>query len=98
MSLAKLNVVKNKKINGGSMKKLMVSLMLIISMFAFAAESAPSATVGYVKYPCTLNRSFVGLPMQGDFTMASALSADFDAVSKYDPAGQTWLTATKGFF
>ena len=98
MSLAKLNVTKNKKINGGSMKKLMVSLMLIISMFAFAAESAPSATVGYVKYPCTLNRSFVALPMQGDFTMASTMNPNFDAVSKYDAAAQTWLTANYGMF
>ena len=50
MGLAETNKERKAKINGGSMKKMIVSMMLIISMFAFAAESAPSATVGYVKY------------------------------------------------
>ena len=96
MSLAKLNVTKKEKINGGSMKKLMVSLMLIISMFAFAAESAPSATVGYVKYPCVVGKTFVALPMQDTFTTASTLSANINTVLKFNPATQLWETAYKG--
>ena len=80
------------------MKKLLVSMMLVLGMLAFAAELAPSATVGYVKYDCTVGRSFIGLPMQDSYTVASGLSANFNSVSKYDAAAQTWLTANWGFF
>jgi hypothetical protein len=106
--LAKLIENWNKKINGGIiMKKLIVSLMLIISMFAFAAESAASATVGYVKYPCVAGDNFVGLPMQAEFGIAS----DFGiytgedggtftdglvgAVNKFDSGTQKWSQAAR---
>jgi hypothetical protein len=101
MSLAKLikeKEVKIEKINGGSMKKMIVSLMLILSMFAFAAESAPSATVGYVKYPCVTGNSFVALPMQDTYTTASTLSPSITAVYRYLTATQKWDGALKGGF
>jgi len=107
MSLAKLIETMNRKINGGSMKKLIVSLMLIISMFAFAAESAPSATVGYVKYPCVAGDNFTALPMQSGFTTASSygvytgedgslfIDGLVGAVNKFDAGTQMWVQAAK---
>ncbi|MDY0017244.1 MAG: hypothetical protein RBS89_05340, partial [Candidatus Delongbacteria bacterium] len=89
------------------MKKLMVSLMLIISMFAFAAESTPSATVGYVKYPCVAGDNFTALPMQAGFANASSFGVytgeDGDlfvdglvgAVSKFDASTQMWVQAAR---
>ena len=104
MSLAKLNVTKNKKINGGSMKKLMVSLMLIISMFAFAAESAPSATVGYVKYDCVAPSSgynMISLPVDQGFSMSNVVAdaiPSCNQISYYDAAIQGWIASDPALF
>jgi hypothetical protein len=105
MSLAKLNVTKNKKINGGSMKKLMVSLMLIISMFAFAAESAPSATVGYVKYSNVTtsgtDNNLIALPVDAGYAFASQLDpagTNLDVVSQWVAASQGWNASNYNAF
>jgi hypothetical protein len=103
MSLAKLekNCNCNRKMNGGSMKKMIVSLMLIISMFAFAAESAPSATVGYVKYSNVLNATTtdfnqIALPMLNTWTMSNLIdpaSAYFSTISKWNATTQAYATS-----
>ena len=105
MSLAKLNVTKNKKINGGSMKKLMVSLMLIISMFAFAAESAPSATVGYVKYSNVTtsgsDNNLIALPVSAGYTNAGDMDPTgtyMDVVSAWNPSSQGWTASAYNSF
>ena len=97
--LTGLSKKKNDKHNGGKvMKKLLVSMMLILGMLAFAAESAPSSTVGYVKYPCVTGSNFIALPMQDSYTTASTLNTDiFDAVYKYDSGAQSWVGVTKGW-
>jgi hypothetical protein len=101
MSLAKLIETKNEKINGGSMKKLIVSLMLIISMFAFAAESAPSATVGYVKYSnvatagTDLNQ--VAVCLNNGWTNNNQIdptSTYYNSVQKWNPVTQAYANSS----
>jgi len=90
------------------MKKMMVSLMLIISMFAFAAESAPSATVGYVKYSTVatsgtdLNHIAVALTGWTSSNQIDPTGLYYNKISKWNPAtqiyqnssfiGSSWLT------
>jgi hypothetical protein len=80
------------------MKKLLVSMMLILGMLAFAAESAPSATVGYVKYSnvttATTNLNFVALPVDAGYTMVGEFdptSTNIGTISKWDPSTQSWI-------
>jgi hypothetical protein len=92
-------IVNRKKRNGGSMKKMLLSLMLIISMFAFAAESSPSATVGYVKYGNVYNASsssynFIALPLDAGYTLASEIDpsgTNINQISYWDATGQGWV-------
>jgi hypothetical protein len=97
--LAKLREkITIEKKNGGSMKKMIVSLMLIISMFAFAAESAPSSTVGYVKYTNVLNASttdlnHIALPLVNSWTMSN----NIDPTSTYINSVQKWNPATQAY-
>ena len=104
MSLAKLREkITIEKKNGGSMKKMIVSLMLIISMFAFAAESAPSATVGYVKFTNVLNATLsdfnhITLPLTNGWTAANLIdptSTNISSIAKYYPATQTYKTCSR---
>ncbi|NOR44994.1 MAG: hypothetical protein GQ534_05350, partial [Candidatus Delongbacteria bacterium] len=80
------------------MKKLLVSMMLILGMLAFAAESAPSSTVGYVKYTnittAGTDLNFVALPVDAGYTNVG----DFDpsgsnigTISKWDATTQAWI-------
>jgi hypothetical protein len=96
--LTGLNKKEIYKHNGGIMKKLLVSLMLVLGLVAFAAESAPSATVGYVKYPCvttaTSNLNFISIPLDAGITAMSGLDAsgDFSSASSWNSASQGWET------
>jgi hypothetical protein len=81
--------------NGGSMKKMIVSLMLIISMFAFAAESAPSATVGYVKYSNVVTAgtdlNHIAIPVTNGWTSSSNIdptSLYYNSIQKWNPVTQ----------
>jgi hypothetical protein len=87
------------------MKKMMVSLMLILSMFAFAAESAPSATVGYVKYSNVITAgtdfNFMALPVNAGYTNVSTFDltgTNINSISKWNASTQAWVTATRGAF
>jgi hypothetical protein len=81
---------------------MMVSLMLILSMFAFAAESAPSATVGYVKYSCLYSTTltdlnFVALPVGSGYTMVGQFDltgTNIGTISKYNAATQLWTSTS----
>jgi hypothetical protein len=93
-----MNCNCNRKENGGSMKKMIVSLMLILSMFAFAAESAPSATVGYVKYTNVLNATLsdlnqIALPLQNSWTTTALIdptAAYINSIQKWNPTTQAY--------
>lgn len=84
------------------MKKLLIALFLLLTVAAFAIESAPSAVVGYVKYDCittdTGNLNFIALPMNSGYTYASDLANAFpskmDAISMWDSASQSWVQAS----
>lgn len=83
------------------MKGLIISLtLLILTTLMVAAESAPSATVGYVKYECQQNSNLIALPMNSSYSTASGLgdtySGKINAVSKWDAESQSWVTASKG--
>ncbi|MCG2760113.1 MAG: T9SS type A sorting domain-containing protein [Candidatus Delongbacteria bacterium] len=89
------------------MKQIIVSLMLIISMFAFAAESAPSATVGYVKYTLEKPVAFatglnmIALPFDESLTTSQILGVaitNCTQVNGYDATSQGWVASTKGPF
>ena len=86
------------------MKKLIVSMMLIIGMFAFAAESDPSATVGYVKYtlekPATklTGLNMVALPFDEGYTTSQELGVavtNCNQVNRYDVPSQAWVASSK---
>jgi hypothetical protein len=91
--------------NGGSMKKMIVSLMLIISMFAFAAESAPSATVGYVKYSNVTttgtDNNLIALPVSAGYTNAGDIDptgTNMDVVSAWNTSSQGWTASAYNSF
>jgi hypothetical protein len=88
--------------NGGSMKKMIVSLMLIISMFAFAAESAPSATVGYVKYSNIVTAGTdlnnIAIPVTNGWTSSSNIdpsSLYYNSIQKWNPVTQTNMISSR---
>jgi len=80
------------------MKRYLFVLLLIVSIgLLVAVESAPSATVGYVKYPSLTGLNFVALPMnQAAYTAASIVGDSYpgqiDAISYWDAATQSWVT------
>jgi hypothetical protein len=104
MSLAKLigkRKSNKRKINGGSMKKILVSLMLVIGMFAFAAESDPSATVGYVKYSNVANMNFMALPVDAGYGTVDEFDptgTNINSINNWNSSTQSWDTASKGLF
>jgi len=79
------------------MKKLLIALFLLLTVAAFAIESAPSAVVGYVKYDCVQGLNLVSLPMNAGYAYASDLANAFpskmDQISYWDAATQSWVTA-----
>ena len=82
------------------MKKMIVSLMLVISMFAFAAESAPSATVGYVKYSNVVTAgtdlNAVAVAVQNSWTMSNNIdptSQYFTSIQKWNPVTQVYANS-----
>jgi len=80
------------------MKKLVFVLLLIVSIgFLAAVESAPSAVVGYVKYPCVVGNNLIALPMNAGYAMASDLAnaypGNMDQISYWDATLQNWTTA-----
>lgn len=78
------------------MKKLILPLLLLLGITMLAAvESAPSAVVGYVKYPCLEGLNVIALPMNGGYTLASqvGIAMASDAVSRFDATLQDWVTA-----
>jgi len=80
------------------MKKLIAIIaILALATTAFATESDPSATVGFVKYECVTtagtNFNFVALPMDAGYTMASDLGdaiGSCNAVAEWDASTQAW--------
>lgn len=84
------------------MRKLIVLLALLIAMsLAIAAESAPSATVGYIKSSLvttpTTNLNLISYGLDANAVMASDLGAligPCNEVSKWDPSVQGWITAS----
>ncbi|TSA27756.1 hypothetical protein D4R71_01660 [bacterium] len=85
------------------MKKLIAIIaILALATSAFATESDPSETVGFVKYVCVTTAgtdlNAVALPMDAGYTNASNLGDDIgvcDVVNKWDAATQGWVSATK---
>ncbi len=80
------------------MKKIILPLLLILAIGILAAvESAPSEVVGYVKYDCVAGLNLIALPMDAGYTMASDFAAAYpgamDAMSYWDNATQSWVTA-----
>jgi len=87
------------------MKKLIVIIaILFLATTAFATESDPSETVGFVKYECITtggtDLNALSLPLDAGYTMASELGDDIgvcDVVSKWDNAEQAWISASYSF-
>jgi hypothetical protein len=80
------------------MKKLILPLLLLVAFGMLAAvESAPSAIVGYVKYPCVVGYTHIALPMDQNYAWASDFANDYlgmmDAMSYWDASTQTWMSA-----
>ncbi|GAB1366921.1 hypothetical protein MASR1M36_17920 [Candidatus Cloacimonadaceae bacterium] len=80
------------------MKKFILPLLLLLAVgMLVAVESAPSAVVGYVKYPCLTGLNLIALPMSQGYTMASDLAnsypGSFDSMNYWDNAVQGWVTA-----
>ncbi len=86
------------------MKKLILPLLLLVAFGMLAAvESDPSAVVGYVKYPCLTGLNHVALPMEQGYAWVSefgdAYPGMMDAISSWDAATQSWITASNiGFW
>ena len=84
------------------MKKLIAIIaILALATSAFATESDPSETVGFVKYGCVItggtDLNLVAYPMDAGFTNASDLGNDIgvcDVISKWDAAGQGWISTS----
>ncbi|HOV16296.1 MAG TPA: hypothetical protein PLF50_02185 [Candidatus Cloacimonadota bacterium] len=83
------------------MKKYLFILLLIVSAgILLAVESAPSATVGYVKYPSVPGLNFAAMPMDDGMTLTSEVGAymgpndEIDTINLWDNASQTWLGST----
>jgi len=56
------------------MKKVLLPLLILAAFsMLIAVESAPSAIVGYVKYPCVVGDNLIALPMDPGTTMTSSV-------------------------
>jgi len=80
------------------MKKVLLPILLLMAIsFMFAAESAPSAIVGYVKYPCVEGLNMIAIPMESGYTTAAQVGDAFPdqmaAISYWDNLTQTWVEA-----
>jgi hypothetical protein len=82
------------------MKKVLFILMLMVSMsILLAVESAPSETVGYVKYDALVGLNLVAMPMNDGMTLTSVVGAymspeDYvDTINLWDNATQSWVGA-----
>ncbi|HOD17814.1 MAG TPA: hypothetical protein PKJ14_04125 [Candidatus Cloacimonadota bacterium] len=80
------------------MKKYLFVLLLIVSAgILLAVESAPSETVGYVKYSCLVGDNLVAMPMNDGSTVVSEEmlayngNDDINTVNIWDQVGQNWL-------
>ena len=94
-----LNKMKSRLIS----EKRIIAIMVILAFatYAFATESDPSETVGFVKYECVItgetDLNLIAYPMDAGFTNASDLGNDIgvcDAVGKWDASGQGWIQAS----
>jgi len=79
------------------MKKYLFVLLLIVSAgILLAVESAPSETVGYVKYPSVVGLNFAAMPMDDGMTLISEVGAymgpndEIDTINLWNSAGQYW--------
>jgi hypothetical protein len=78
------------------MKKVLLPLLMLIvaSSFLMAVESAPSAIVGYVKYPCVTGLNLVSFPMAPGFAnldeFSTAMNGNITTVNKWVADGQYW--------
>ncbi len=78
------------------MKKVLLPLLMLvaISSFLLAAESTPSAVVGYVKYPCVEGLNLIAFPMAPGFATAedfsTAMGGNISTVNKWLPDIQDW--------
>ena len=75
------------------MKKLILPLLLLVAFGMLAAvESAPSAIVGYVKYPCVAGYNTIALAMEQGYTMATEVGDAIPAttVGTWNPADEGW--------
>jgi len=79
------------------MKKYLFVLLLIVSLsILLAVESAPSETVGYVKYPSVVGFNFAAMPMDDGMTLVSEVGMymgpndEIDAIFLWNNSGQYW--------
>jgi hypothetical protein len=82
------------------MKRYLFVLLLIVSIgLLVAVESAPSATVGYVKYPSVAGLNLVAMPMNDGVTLTSQIGDAYaaqtyiDAINLWLPGSQSWNAA-----
>lgn len=84
------------------MKKLgvLIALVFVCLFNVFAIESAPSETVGYVRYDCQSNANgnynFIAISMDAGYTTASDLGADYpniSSVNQWNPTTQSWVSS-----
>jgi len=80
------------------MKKYLFILLLIVSAgILLAVESAPSETVGYVKYPSVAGLNFAAMPMDDGMTLTSEVGVymgpndEIDTINLWDQASQSWV-------
>ena len=84
------------------MKKILVLGILVLFLGSLiAAESGPSATVGFIKYSMVIGKTFIANPMDAGYT-TSALMGDAitgaDQMSYYNSGSQGWVSSIKNLF
>jgi hypothetical protein len=79
------------------MKKVLLIMTLIVLMGVLSAvESAPSETVGYVKYPSVAGLNFAAMPMDDGMVWVSEVGIymgpndEIDTINLWSSAGQYW--------
>lgn len=79
------------------MKKILLIMTLIVSLsILLAVESAPSETVGYVKYPAVAGLNFAAMPMDDGMMWTSEVGTymspdDYvDTINLWDASIQQW--------
>lgn len=83
-------------------KTIALIVILAFATYAFALESLPSETVGFVKYVCVTTAgtdlNAVALPLDAGYINASDLGDDIgvcDVVSKWVTISQGWFSAVR---